>query len=246
MVRFLTVASGLSLSLLGCTAKHASNSSSQVTIQFPSVQDFSQSASSVSSSSIKEGMRAIAGMKGSVTPYQFAQACFAINVTAPDIQASTLNTCSVPLGIFQGFVAPGGSLSLTVPQGTGRTLEVFSYLRASTAEPCPTGVANMKGLDVSRLSRVGLIASFDAESANVNLTVNLVDPGSATLVSQYSMPNTCEPAPPPLSSASAAITSGRATASGGNYTVVGAVSGLKNEVSLQGGKYQIRLSRSAQ
>jgi hypothetical protein len=170
---------GLGLLTAGCSAKTAlSTDGSQVSITFPTAAQLSAGHARVQGLSVASG-------------YDFTLACFAVNVTGQNIPSTTSGNCAIATGVFQGFVAPGGSLSITVPSGTARELDVFSFQRASSSDPCPTA-GNLRGLDLTKIVRVGEIPSFDALSAVVNLSVDLVDPGTtANIITQYSMPNSC-------------------------------------------------------
>lgn len=178
------------------------------------------------------------------TTYDFSRACFAVNVTASDIPTRVNSTCDVPTGIFVGFVKPGATLTLSVPNGSARKLEIIAFKRSSSADPCPENRANLAGLGLSRLARVGLVSSFDALQPEVTLDVTLSSP-TGTLASQYAMPVSCAPKVAP-SLFSANFTSGRAVQSGTKYKAVSSVSGAKNELTVQGGNYRARLSRRAQ
>jgi hypothetical protein len=223
----------LILFLSSCSNHSAQQNTSSFTIQFPNAKDTSAHATGHNS--------ALAS-----AVYAFSPACFAINVTASDIANQKQNTCDVPIGIFQGFVAPGATVTVTVPQGHSRKLEIFAYLRTSSADACPSGQSDLGGLDRTRLVRVNDPVTFDAMSASVDVTVNLNNPGnSQNLISQYSLPKSCVPPTAPNLPA-AAVSAGQAALSGGNYTMTATVSGKQNEVVLHGGAYRLQLSRTAQ
>ena len=221
---------GLGLLAAGCSAKTAlSTDGSQVSITFPTAAQLSAGHGRVQGLTVASG-------------YDFSLACFAVNVTAKDIPSTTSGTCSVATGVFQGFVAPGGSLSISVPSGTARELDVFSFQRTSSSDPCPTA-GSFRGLDLTKIVRVGEIPSFDALSAVVNLSVDLVDPGTtANLITQYSMPNSCI-----ASSASGASRNGRFICSATNAPnipatkqLVGHASFMTTAATSTGNKYKIK------
>src|SRR5205085_980471 len=70
----------------------------------------------------------------SASAIDLSRGCFAVNITASDISSIKAGTCDVPVGIFAGFVAPGGQVTLTVPRGSSRKLEVFYFSRASSLD----------------------------------------------------------------------------------------------------------------
>lgn len=178
--------------------------------------------------------------------YDFTKACFAVNVTGGAVVPSVPSSkCSVSVGVFQGFVAPGGSISMSVPNGTGYKLEVYAYSRSSSSDACPAPTKGMDGLDLTRVSTVGTVASFDAVQPEVSLNVDISAPASNLAVDRGLAAN-CFPSGSSQILANAAITSGRAVQAGGSYQLIGEVSGIKNEVKLTGGGYTMQLSRRPQ
>jgi hypothetical protein len=124
--------------------------------------------------------------------YSWDRACFAMNITAPDINSPEDATCEVHRGIFAGTAAPNSELSASVPRGDLRKLELFAYFRNSSAEPCPALNGGFGTLDRKKIVRVGVVESFEVANSEVNLTVNVSLPATGTsVVSQYSMPNSC-------------------------------------------------------
>jgi hypothetical protein len=215
-----------------CAAKKSSGAgSSRVAIAFPTESQLN-----------KVSTRSVSAF---AQTYDFARACFAVSVTGTGIPvtASTA-TCDVPVGVFQGFVPPGGSVSMEIPNGTARRLEVIAYARISTSEPCPSGTS-LQGLNVMRLAQVGVIESFDAVVPDVVVEVQMKMP-SQNLAEQKSLPQSCRVNSLTPLLASTAITSGRAVQTGGAFKLVGAVSGLKNEIKLTGGNYTLQMSRRIQ
>ena len=235
-VRFFDVAALLGcltvLGLGGCAAKNPSSAgNSRVAIVFPSEAQLNK----VSTKSVSAFAQT----------YDFARACFAVSVTGAGIPFTVSSaTCDVPVGVFQGFVPPGGSVSMEIPNGTARRLEVIAYARATSGEACPTGTS-LKGLNVTRLARVGVIDSFDALEPDVVVEVQLKVP-SQNLAEQNNLPQSCRVNSLTPLLASTAITSGHAVQTGGGFKLVGAVSGLKNEVKLTGGNYRLQMSRRIQ
>lgn len=63
--------------------------------------------------------------------------CYAANVMGSDIP-STSRACGANLGAFAGFVEANGTLTVDVPKGTGRTVDLYAFLTPNTAAACPT------------------------------------------------------------------------------------------------------------
>ncbi len=166
--------------------------------------------------------------------FDFAKACFAISVTASDITSSSGDgICDIPVGIFYGFVAPGASVSLMIPSGAARKLEVFAYTRTSSTDSCPSGKTNLKDLELERLTRVGLISSFDVSPPEITLTVNLTEP-SANLATQYALPDSCQPAsqPPATPAPPARPRTSTADLTSGGKQNLSTLAGYKGEISV--------------
>lgn len=234
---FLTLGAGLTACSGG--SKSASGGASQLSVSFPTTAQLQSLQSRASQAQLTTSS------VSAMSTYDFTRACFALNVTGSGITPTGKSgACSIPLGVFQGFVAPGGSTSISIPQGSARTLQVLAYARSSSTDPCPTGLTDVSGLDLSKLSVVGTVASFDALTASVDVNITLSVP-SGNIVSQLAMPATCRPANAPAN-ATAAFVAGRAVQTGGSYKIVATAGGLKNELTLSGGNYKIRLSRRAQ
>lgn len=217
-------------SVFGC-APPTNSSRSKISIRLPG-------ASTGASSSKAESVSASSA-------YDFSLACYAVNVKGSDIPAlKSAGTCDIPRGIFAGFVAAGGSLTLDVPRGSARSLEIFSFLRDSSTAPCPT-LHDFGSLARNKIARVGRVPSFDTQAAEVELEVTISAPAAGvSVVSQYSLPSSCVVTPPP-SQGSAGITIGHTRASGGAFVIEGSISGQSNEAKLSGGQFQIHLSRKA-
>jgi hypothetical protein len=235
-VRIIDVATLLGILAIvvlgGCAAKKPSGAgNSRVAIAFPTESQLNKVSTKFVSAFAQT--------------YDFARVCFAVSVTGAGIPLAVSNAaCDVPVGVFQGFVAPGGSVSMEIPSGTARRLEVIAFARSSTSEPCPTG-PSLQGLNVMRLAQVGVIDSFDAVEPNVVVEVQMKVP-SQNLAEQNNLPLSCRINSLTPLLASSAFTSGRAVQVGGGFKLVGAVSGLKNEIKLTGGNYRLQMSRRVQ
>lgn len=199
-----------------------------LSIQFPTSAQLSNKLQSLSTSN-----------------YDFSRACFSANIAGPGINQISADSCAIPLGVFTGFVVPGAKTSLSVPQGVARRLDIFSYLRSNASDPCPNTKNGFQGLDLSKIVRIGQVQSFDTLLPEVSVNVDVYTPADGiNVLTQYSLPAAC--APKSLPPGSSNILAGRAKISGGNFMVIGAISGQQNEISLQNGQYKIRLSRRVQ
>lgn len=220
----------LLLSTAGCRPKTEEKKSSKLSFVFPSGQELNSSNKNTIASS----------------GYDFSNGCYAVNITAADLPITTTGQCDLPIGVFQGFVPPGTSISVDVPRGKSRKLQILAYQKVSVSDPCPTGRTNISDLALARLAQVGMVASFDAEAEEVTLHVKMTAP-TTTLAQQMAMPAACQPSNGlPSSFPPAKVASGYGIQTGGNFKAHSTVSGLNNEVLLQGGNYRARLSRRVQ
>lgn len=179
---------------------------------------------------------------GAMAGFEWNRACFVVNVTASDLNKPQA-TCDIPVGVFRGAVAPGDSVSLEVPKGYNRKLEIFTYMRASSTDNCPQLSDGFGTLEKSKIVRVGEVSSFDTQVPEVTLEVSLSAPSSgSSIISQYHLPASCDKKR--LSAeGSVRITSGHTVQQGGGLKIKGSISGRSNEVMLSSPKFKIRLSR---
>lgn len=179
--------------------------------------------------------------------YAWEKACFAINITAPDITSPADSSCEVHRGVFAGMVAPNSTLSAYVSRGGGRKLELFAYLRSASTDACPQLAGGFGGLDRKKIVRVGLVESFDVDSDEVNLTVNVSEPAATDSVySQYSMPAVCVAnATTPNSAGGRLVAGASQSSSAGSFTIRQRLSFKPEEAPLtSAGGYKIRGSLS--
>lgn len=213
------------MALAGCGPIFPSSEKSTVSIHFPQANQI------------------VSSKTGAMSGFDWNRVCFIVNVTASDLNKPSQATCDVPIGIFRGSVAPGEGISLEVPKGNSRKLEIFTYMRASSTAECPRLVDGFESLDRTKIVRVGEVSSFDTQVPEVTLEVSLSVPASgASIISQYQLPASCDKRPPPGGGASR-IANGHIRQQGGSFKVEGSVSGRSNEVMLNGSNFKMRLSR---
>jgi hypothetical protein len=212
---------------LSC-AKTASEKSA-VTIQFPKPPS--------GSSSQKLG--------GGSTP-SWAEACFIANISGDGIPAQKSNNCEIETAIFAGSVAAGGALTLEVPRGENRKLEVFAYFRANSNDPCPTLTGGFGSLDRTQVARIGTNPNFstNANEVTVPVTVSLPTAG-VDLLTQYSLPATCvASANPKPGSPNLSVGGGRLTSAA--FVVQGRLNSSQKEVQLSSSPFKVHLTEQGQ
>lgn len=101
------------------------------------------------------------------------QVCYGVSVVASDLP-ETKSSCSGSMGLFGGFVAGGGQLSLLVPRGESRTITLYAYLTEPAAS-CPawnTGF-HENGANYLKTYRVGTAVGVSTMSdVSVEITAS--------------------------------------------------------------------------
>ena len=169
------------------------------------------------------------------------QACYTVNVTAVDIPNLSTTACQIPVGILAGTVPAGGTLTLDVPRGSARKLEVFLFKRPSPGSQCPTLAGTFGNLDPGSFVRVGLVPSFDASAASVSVDVNLTLPNAGdSVVTQYQLSKTCTALnTTPMTGSGVEIA--HAVLSGGRYKMNATLRDSSSGLTLKGGSYVMKL-----
>lgn len=157
--------------LISC--QRAVEDSASLKIQFPPAQSFNK------------GVGALSQISSSLV-------CYVVNVTGPGINENS-KTCDIKRGIFAGSVAPGAELSVTVPTGTNRKVEIYGILRNSSGDSCPS-VQTGWPVSLDKVYFLGQAIGIDVRppTTTVDITVTLPDE-SQNILTQLNMPNTCSP-----------------------------------------------------
>jgi len=219
---------------LGSCTKAPDPNTSQVLLKFPS------STVSGSASEKSESQQSVSALS-----YNWSQACFLVNITAADLPTRRPSNCDLPMGVFAGTVAPGGSLSINVPRGFQRRLEVYVYNRPSTEPSCPANIESFAALNLSRVVRVGSVASFDTNEANVDVDVTVQAPSAGvTLISQEGLPTSCAGSTSPSLAGRVPASTGIGAwtrHSGGGVVLDGGFRAENQNVQLQGAGIKVDL-----
>jgi len=154
--------------LISCQRKGEETAS--IKIQFPTAQSF--------------------GKVGSLSAISAANICYVVNVLGSGITEQN-RSCDVKRGITAGSVAPGSELSVTVPSGTNRTVEIYGILRNSPSEPCPSVQAGWP-VPLTRVYFLGKTSNVEVRppTTTVDITITLPDT-SQNLLAQLSLPGSC-------------------------------------------------------
>jgi hypothetical protein len=124
----------------------------------------------------------------STLAFNFSVACFGVNVVGPGI-SSVPNSCSAESGIFSGFFPGGSTVSLSVPQGSDRRVEIFQYDRSSASDPCAT---DLHSIAANKLAIVGSQSGVDMNAPEVTVSITVTSPApGVSLISQLSLSPSC-------------------------------------------------------
>lgn len=155
--------------------------------------------------------------------------CYAVNVTGSGM-GDTPSSCGPTMGTFKGFVEPSGSIEIELPYGSGRTIELFGYLKAAgDTSPCPGFGGGWSPDFVNNSYVLGSKPNVSMLSPTVEVEVEITFPGvSSTIASQLSLPSSCTTVPPAPSTAARLrnvhVASATQLASGGNHKILARVS----------------------
>jgi len=188
---------------LGCSRQVEQGGRSVITIRVPSAKNtFNKSG----------GVGAMSAMPSD------RKACYGINVTGPGIQGPS-NMCHPSAGIMAGFVEPGVEVSVEVPKGPNRTIELVAYLQNTGDNlPCPGYSPNMPPARLAATYKVGS-AVTDVTGPTTEVTITADFPGLAnTVASQLSLPASCTVAATPTNN-----TPGFDVLSGGGFANAGTI-----------------------
>lgn len=114
--------------------------------------------------------------------------CYGVNITGADLP-STKHTCGPTLGLAAGFVSPNSELSIEVPFGSNREVELYAYLPTSS-ESCAT--LTQTNLDPSATYLVGKLSDVTFDQLEVILPIPISFPGVAhSIFADLNMDESC-------------------------------------------------------
>ncbi len=101
--------------------------------------------------------------------------CYAVNVVGGDLPTQA-SACGPTKGVASGLVAAGDTISLSVPRGTGRTVELYLYL-APAGGSCPTWSFDCTTEKNCSLYTVGSASNVDTSLDSTSVTIYAQFPG---------------------------------------------------------------------
>lgn len=151
------------------------------------------------------------------------KACYGVVVSGGGLNDHSA-TCGPKGSVFAGFVEPGGTVSVSLDKGKGRTVELFAFLEnAGQDVPCPQLGPNLPAAQILNTFKVGSVSNVDMTAEVTEITITASFPGlSNTIAQELALPTSCSSSstagagPPGFS-----ISSGRSAATGTGYTLLG-------------------------
>ncbi len=168
----------ISFAILACARKPSGNVG--VSLSFPTASQFNAKKKSQ-------------GYTGNTIDYGLL--CFVVNVTGGTI-ASSQNSCDITKGLLTGSIAPGGTLSLGIPSGSGMNFEIYGLLRTSASQTCPTGITGSWNWPISQIYFLGSTTGVTIQPPTASVEVDVtLPPQDQNIAAQDSFPATCSGQP---------------------------------------------------
>ncbi len=208
---------------LSCTKKpNVNEGSTVISLKLPGKDGSSKAAG-------KGGVSAFAALPAS------RKACFGVNVLANDIVGLPANTCNPKVGIVAGFIESGGTISLEVPRGEGRTFDLYLYLAPEgDVGPCPAMPQRFSTAQLKNLYYIGTSGPVALTKLVEEINIVADFPGlTQTLAAVNSYPASCTTFPQVQPGFS--VIPDRRVVTGGGITLSGRVGAANGKVLSGGG-----------
>ena len=161
--------------------------------------------------------------------------CFAVNVTGPSIP-QVANSCAPAVGVFSGFQPGGSTVTLSVPMGSARKVEVFYFQRALATDSCPT---DLSSVTPDKIALLGAVSGIEMNQPEVSVSLHVTAPAATdNLITQNIVSNSCVAAvPTPGAGNQRLVVGSHKATSGGGYSIEGQVTATRtmNEISSPSG-----------
>lgn len=123
--------------------------------------------------------------------------CFAINISGAGITEQEASGCEPSYSQLSGFYKGGEEISISVPRGTNRTIEL--YYTPATGGECPSSPLEQQGseklgaLGSNRVHRLGRVENIDMSQSEVTVSLPIQRPTlNNTLAALDQLPKSCE------------------------------------------------------
>lgn len=176
-IRFVSGLIILNLFIFGCSEKAPSNKS-KITFKMPTSQSL---------------------QKAGVIQSFDANACFAINITGDNINATSAGSCDQSYGLFAGLAPAGGTVEIETQFGDNRTIDIYYVISESGCNSFDPkeGLAQVFGSN--RVHRIGQKTGVDFDQPEVIVNMQIEWPDLANSFSAlFNPPTSCEKADNPV------------------------------------------------
>ena len=203
----------------------------------------------VSTNSTKITIRAPSslGKIGAMAAMPAGPTCYAFNVSGPGISPkfATIGCGSTPIatgldiGLFSAFVLPGaGDISLEVPQGSGRKIELFAYF--PTSGQCDFDKDHLTKTMLANTYKVGSVENVVIQGTQQIVEITANYPGNANhLAANITFPATCSTASAPSGHGGFHISTGMQEATGTGFKLKARIGSIQGAKTLSNANYKL-------
>ncbi|NCN40852.1 hypothetical protein GW916_06330 [bacterium] len=133
------------------------------------------------------------GKVGSLALPANRTACFGVSVSGPGISAPSANSCSPTMGRIGGFVKLGDPLSVNVPKGKDRKLDLYVFLQEEGVnQACPQMSGSLSATQLLNTYKVATKEGVDTTAPETTVTITIAFPGLENhIASQMNLPDSC-------------------------------------------------------
>lgn len=175
--------------------------------------------------------------------------CYGVNISGPGIKpeavtvtcAQTGMTAKLDVGLLAGFVEPGQEVSLDVPSGSERRIELFAYLLAvgNMATPCPKFDKFLSPNMLTDIYKVGTAENILIQGAQQTVEMTADYPGdNSHLAASLNLPANCA-ASAPSSHGGFQVSSGMQEAAGTGIKLKARIGSVQGATTLSNANYKL-------
>lgn len=119
-----------------------------------------------------------------------SEVCYGVNVIASDLPVRN-DRCAPKLGVFAGFISEAKELSVEVPFGKDREVQLYAYL-PKAGSTCLDATQSNNGLDPKSIYLVGKLSNILFDQPEMTLAMPVSFPGVArSIYSELNMDSSC-------------------------------------------------------
>lgn len=163
--------------------------------------------------------------------------CYLVNIVGEGL-TSTPSKCYPNAGVRSGFMPPLSTLTLDVPKGSQRRVELYGYI-PKTNETCASSGLDLQSVPLNRLFRLGLNENVEMNADEVVVRIEVVYPGITQHVGvQTRQPAECYSHLPPIDLSSTPLVVSDVI-KGGRFQIVSEISSEGSQQTQTGSRFRI-------